>query len=706
MSSRHGRSTFSSLVLAGLRATDGLTLETDPETELGQPRWSRRFERLLDAYETELSGDLRGAQGQLRETLEVDLADELDDDLVERTVNARATFERDLVLGRARGPANGDRVNVDAARRLADAPVLTNPNVLEPLRGLAERARVDANRLEIAQPEGDERATPVVAAAVEGVLDVLQRHPDPRAPVQARELWNELFGWTQHEFDRFLHLPLADRWCFIIVILCCAKRYRRNTFGRLFKAAELSGIPSDADLESLSNLMNSGFNPRRATSSIPIGFVFLGQFIDHDITLDTTTRLTDLRHKAETIVNVRTPSFDLDSLYRDGPEGSPDLYDQDPHQHGYFLLGANGRDLQRNSQGRALIGDPRNDENTLVSQLHLQFLLFHNAVLRMIRNSRMVMWGRCEPHDEAGDFEFARRLVRWHYQWIIVHEWLPLHVEPTVLEAALAIVGIRFNGAEVQLPTGYEKARDFFRSLSYIDCCGQRHCGPLIPVEFSGAAFRFAHSQVRSRYDVNSNRLDVPLFEPKPPALGSFEPVPSTDVVEWHRFFQFPGSPPPQMAESIDTLLAEQLFRLPFAPNNPRDRSLAFRNLRRSARVYALPTGYEVAKRLGLKFKMGPVATNRLKSVFPNVKQAPLWYYCLGEAEHYNGQLGPVGGLLVAVTLLRILKCDPESYVNGKCKPNTPRGWRPVLMQSARGQFTMADLIRIANAECRDCFPS
>src|SRR5215469_4910316 len=153
-------------------------------------------------------------------------------------------------------------------------------------------------------------------------------------------------------------------------------------------------------------------NPR-----IPAGFTFLGQFVAHDITADRSlllhhARLNELR-------NFRTPRLDLESLYGAGPTGSPYLYDIDDMDK--FLLGVNDRDemkdLPRNRQGRALLGDARDDVHLIISQLHLAFLKFHNAIVDYLRNKGV---------QKANVFGEAQRLVRWHYQWIVVNEFLPL----------------------------------------------------------------------------------------------------------------------------------------------------------------------------------------------------------------------------------------------------------------------------------------
>lgn len=408
-------------------------------------------------------------------------------------------------------------------------------------------------------------------------------------------------------------------------------------------------------------------------TSVPSGIVFLGQFIDHDITFDPLSSLSR-QNDPEALRNFRTPRLDLDSVYGMGREGSPFLYKRDDHQ--LFLTGFkdNPDDLTRNrdqdDKAVALIGDPRNDENLLVSQLQYAFLRFHNAVVCHLREG------------DEDVFNEAQQLVRWHYQWIILHEFLPAICDEDVVNDVL-------------------NERKYFTI--------GREDETYLPVEFAGAAYRFGHSMIRQKYRVNEQSGSLPLFAGKSgdPSLGmGFQPVPSELAVEWKYFFALDDDIEAQHARPIDTKLMPELFDLPFVEESMPDfiRSLAARNLVRGLRL-DLPSGQSVAR------AMGENALSNEEIGFANVieeynarldstdtisedTEAPLWYYVLAEAEETaNGDhLGPVGSRIVAEVLVGLIEADPSSFHTMQPK------WTPTLPapSSGSGSYTMADLLTFA----------
>jgi Animal haem peroxidase len=377
------------------------------------------------------------------------------------------------------------------------------------------------------------------------------------------------------------------------------------------------------------------------------GWPLFGQFIAHDITADRSP-LTGHAEDSDA-VSFRSPRANLECLYGGGQTGSPFLYRRDdPAQ---LLLGRNDRgveaDVPRNAEGVALIGDPRNDVHILVSQLHVAMIRVHN---------RLVEGARERGVAGAELFETARRETIWHYQWVIVNDYLPRLVGAELVESILD-----------HLPR-------FYRPDGV----------PRIPLEFADAAFRYGHSQVRDSFRLNPRSTALRLF----PDLVGFRPVPAELAVDWSMFFDVEGAPPAQRAKLIDGRLARSLIELPAAITGdvPVDayHSLAGRDLARGT-VYGLPSGEAVAEAMG----EAPVTDDPLGLRAAGWSgETPLWLYFLAEsADRGRGeQLGPSGGRIVAEVLIGILEADPGSY-----RANEP-SWTPTL--PALGErFGLTDLL-------------
>ena len=459
----------------------------------------------------------------------------------------------------------------------------------------------------------------------------------------------------------------------------------QGRFGRMFRKV-CPFLPPDEDLIKLAARMfeeeGLGIAPV-PESAIPAGFTYLGQFLDHDITFDPTSRL-QRENDPNALRNFRTPRFDLDSLYGAGPQDSPFLYDRNrPFQFLIKKVHGNEEDLPRNSQGRALIGDPRNDENLILSQLHLVFLKLHNRVYDDLAG---------EQPDPELRFEAACEAVRFHYQWIVVHEFLHCFVGQPLIDSML-----RRESHDVATATGLQTVSKLSVDLKHFRWKND----PFMPVEFAAAAFRFGHSLVRPEYDLNDEIESIRLFGPDlRQDLRGFRRRPANRRIDWALFFALDEAKKPQKALRIDTRLARGLHLLPgFGPPDSRENppSLAERNLRRG-KALGLPSGQSVARAMGLPEDLiltdAQLAFGDLEPKFRG--SAPLWYYILKEAEvHGCGgeRLGPMGGRIVAEVLLGLLAGDPSSYLNRN--PNfRPRAGR--FGAPADEQYGMADLIRYA----------
>ena len=430
---------------------------------------------------------------------------------------------------------------------------------------------------------------------------------------------------------------------------------QQSSFGRMFPTLD-PFRPSDQSLTKLVQTQRDKGLTQLDNKGVPAGFTYLGQFIDHDLTRNTQA-LPSAPFDPTTLKNFRTAAFDLDSVYGQGPDGDDQLYASD---HKHFLVqeeNANGvPDLARNANGGAILIEPRNDENLIIAQLHLAVQKFHNRLI-----------------DEGANFNTARRLTQWHYQWVVVNDYLP-HV---------------VGQDRVNLFLGKPVTNGFYQPGN--------PDAPMTPTEFSTAVFRYGHSQVRDSYEVNDLSEDAPIkvfdLTGAPDLRGGQHLNPDTHI-DWIEFFEIDGAPEFEgnLSRKLDTKVSESLFNLPLgAPGLPSAGTniLGQLNLVRSSR-YGIPSGQDVAKAMGIPV----LANNKLgisQTAYPDFNgEAPLWFYMLAESElKENGtRLGAVGGRIIAEVFIDQIAVDPASYLNAR-RPFTPS-------VEHEGAFTMGDFLTFA----------
>ena len=427
------------------------------------------------------------------------------------------------------------------------------------------------------------------------------------------------------------------------------------------------------------------------------GVTFFGQFLDHDITLDKKSELMKKTNPKKT-VNFRSAAFDLDSVYGNGPSDLPELYDLSsefikfkteaiPGSEAVSRNGATRFDLPRDATGEAILGDSRNDENIILSQFHLAMLKFHNAVTDQL----IAQYGN-DPSNANRIFAEAQQTVRWHYQWIILNKFLPLTIGQERVNATLTKTAMTFN---LQDPDNFHQVGQGINAIKT----------PRIPVEFSVAAYRFGHSQIRPSYRVNFGPTGgSPFFafifddsiegKPADPSDMRGGVRAARRFVDWQTFFNF-GDGLFRPNKRIDTKLSTPLFLLPGvkapAPGLPTDgeQSLASRNLMRHVN-FGIASGQAIAQTIGV-----PALTpSQLVDVAPYglEKSTPLWFYVLKEAELQESglRLGSVGSHIVGEVFVGLLRADKTAYLN--CNPN----WTPTLPSETVGTFKMTDLLRFA----------
>jgi hypothetical protein len=374
------------------------------------------------------------------------------------------------------------------------------------------------------------------------------------------------------------------------------------------------------------------------------GWPVFAQFLAHDLTADRSSLaslvdLADLR-------NGRSPRLDLECVYGSGPADQPYLVQRQAPSR--MLVGGTDAvpDLPRNSEGVALIGDARNDVHALISQLHVQVLGAHNALEARLERAGLPAVQR---------FAAAQQLLRWHYQWVVLHEYLDVTVGP---DLAAEVRAGRHRWLPPDAPTR-------------------------LPVEFADAAFRYGHGQIRERYRLQPGQEPRRLF----PDLVGFRPI-GDRAVDPAELFDLPGRPPcAQRVKRLDGRLAASLIELPAQITGDlaeeHHQSLAVRDLQRGIAT-GLPSGEAVARQLGVE----PLDADEVGVADTGwTGETPLWFYVLKEAEvrAAGRHLGPVGGRIVAEVLVTVVERDPTSYLS--LQPD----WTPV----EQGAFGLGDLLTL-----------
>jgi Animal haem peroxidase len=540
--------------------------------------------------------------------------------------------------------------------------------------------------------------------------------------------------------------------------LAAAADGKFGRFGRMFE--DLEG--PEFDREALGDLARSMikeddgqfFNAADDDENafLPAGYTYFGQFVDHDLTLDKTS-IGEAEADADATDNFRTAALDLDCVYGNGPGSDLVMYDGDfklrlsTHRIGTPTVSGPGHvrtqfDNRRDSSQIALIGDPRNDENVIVAQTHQAFTVLHNKILDT--PALMAQLPADNAH-RSERFRRAARVARWHYQWVIVNDFLKRITMPEIYR-------------DIVNPGGTPRIRYYPKSEDVA-------AYPYMPIEFSAAAYRFGHSMVRPSYALNDmvGTTQAPAPHKRIPIFGGdnagprddlrgFRRIPARWGIDWGYFFDLPGKPPAtqqgsgtlQPAYRIDTLLVDPLSHLvnpDLRQRAPIERNLAFLNLLRGSRL-RLPT----AEQVGAAMRAGDFPAARFPMLSPEqiwsagsrnaapfadqtgdegldaardarrpfverfAGNTPLWYYILREAEWYGVRnsgdapdapdsarghndaqgghyLGPIGSTIVLETFLGLLLADQGSYIH-------QAGWRPMTpISSSPDTFELKDLL-------------
>jgi hypothetical protein len=494
-------------------------------------------------------------------------------------------------------------------------------------------------------------------------------------------------------------------------------------YGRMFNSEAFN--PTDKQLDKLALLMTDSevfFGHLTDTKSveesistsnlIPAGYVYLAQFLDHDISFDS--RSDRFRHEDHPwqspditkVFNKRRPFFDLETIYGfDNPTNEKEYTRAELMKAGSKTLlnlgmttpeyldpissGARGEypnDLPRQEKSPlAKVVDLRNDSNLALAQTQVAFMKFHNAVIKQLNDS-----------DSSEVFEKARKIAIRHYQYIILTDFLPKIVKNEILTEVIAEIVKNGQGKY------YHPAADNI----------------FIPIEFSIAAFRMGHSMIRNEYHWNIKRkahISDLLYHT---GIGGTEnnginkksknKLRSAWIINWNWFYDFNPSGEKEknfnFAEPIDTKFSTGLNNLipHHSSGHGRANSLSALDLYRG-RLWKLPAGQDIAKEIADKTGEEILSSDDIESTFGEKltqeyrdffkKETQFLYDLLAEAEVQNKRfntttLGNVGSRIVAEVIVKLLFESPYSILKKDLESD-----EIFLGKETNGKFGMTEML-------------
>jgi Animal haem peroxidase len=470
-------------------------------------------------------------------------------------------------------------------------------------------------------------------------------------------------------------------------------------------ASQFPGKTSKQSLATLKEFEKSFMEntPETTRMKLPPIYTYFGQFVNHDMSapigslaseaesippvevignlgpapdLDKQTRPESIAPILEAVRNEHANPLMLDSLYGNGPDSEDDevraLYELDSvtfkigksveisesdlgtttTKPGAVIRKHGAPDLMRKN-GSALIADRRNDENLIISQLHLALLLFHNKTVEALQS---------KFSDRKELFAEARKEVTLHYQWCILHDYLPQLLWEDTLDEVLA------NGPILKTPSG-------------------------IPMEFTAAAFRFGHAMVSEEYDFNDNfghkgkladsaTLNQLFAFTSRGGMGTSNgnggQLPDHWIADWNRLTRA-GANKLSGADKIEVAFAGTMLNHMIHAQNMNHASIFFRNILRGYHR-RIPFGQNLAKALGIKALSSDAVLDclhsdlRLKAKeleFHTHTPAWLYFLCEGKLLGKGERLGPTASRIIAETFVGALQHPPGSILN------ITGGWTP-----------------------------
>lgn len=445
---------------------------------------------------------------------------------------------------------------------------------------------------------------------------------------------------------------------------------------------------------------------RDDSATLPAEFTYMGQFIDHNLDFDQTPQ-PSANVNAGSLTNFESFRFDLNNVFGGGPTVDPQLYASDhshllvsgtlgtPQADGFPTVTGNGGvfDLARNpANGQAILVEPRDDENQILSQISAAFVAFYNNFI-----------------NQGDSYAQARQLTEDYFQEIVLTDVLPAYVGQSTIDRYLTFG----PGGVAHVNTPNLPNANF------------------TPVEFSVGAYRFGHALPRENYHINdifptTTDIDdnVPIFDvnhfqtgdltggsPLPGPNGATTttctattlcnvPNPAGHQIQWKYFVPQldanPADPGINFARNTQPTMSPALFNLPAStiagcpdaasPVCNGSGSLIARDFARG-NYDGLASGQAIAQALGCHVISAPSLNPTKDAVFNS--GTPLIYYVLAEAQKAHQTLGCVGGSIVAQTFIQVLWDTPNSILHTNFRPDP----RLVKLAPETPRFSFGDLL-------------
>ena len=445
--------------------------------------------------------------------------------------------------------------------------------------------------------------------------------------------------------------------------------------------------------------------------AIPAGYTYLTQFLAHDCVNSSIPTSVLTEHGS--VRNHRSAAFELETLYGNGFDGcahAVSTRNHDEFSPSKLELGkihmaepgkgecpfrdiARAREIDSGALRGVRIGDDRNDNNALVSQMTVLFTLFHNCVVDM-RGPRLAA--------DAGPartqafyarlFLDAKAICTDAYRSVIENDLMLRLLHPAIHAGYI-------SGDAPFIDAGGDITREFLQTL------------------------RFGHTMVRPHYRINDlyerreELIDVLLTTSRgrPWRL----PLDETWAVTWSKFFSLTEARPNasrRIGPSFSTaLMSCQVFE---SIDETDTVGLAYRDLISAAGLGAWSVPALVAQLSALRpefVRLSPLLSSRshreaviaewlteganaagfdAEDIREIAADPPLLLFVLIEAAHEMAgeRLGILGSTLIAETVFKSLRTKPPgSAVRGTASAT-------VGSRTCGLEFTsMSDIVRFVH---------